>query len=245
LALACGVVSCADLLDIPRGARLAEAPIAPVLEAPPEEPDARCVELVANEDRPPPGAVSTARLAGCVPLSSPGVVRLEGESSTASDADAGSLMPQATPPGDEAGAPCSASQSIGPNGNCYAVLTTFLSWADARQSCRALGERWDLASIRSDQSNRFLAGLLTEEAWIGASDAEREGTWTWVDDGLSFWSGTGDAGSALSGAYVNWATPDPNGGSNSNCARIVPASTGWADLNCAELRGAVCEGPPG
>jgi len=231
-------VSCADVLDVPSHPQLAEAPAAPVPEARPGELDAGSVELVANGDRLEARPFWSPFLLGCVPLRRPGTVSAEAESCAGQGSDA--------PDAGIHDARCSASQFAGPNGNCYAILTTLLSWVDARQSCRALGQRWDLASIRDAQSNQFLAGLSSDEAWIGASDAEQEGTWIWVDDGRPFWSGGGDAGSAVSGAYVNWISPDPNGGTNSNCARVVPASAmGWADLSCAALRGAVCEGPPG
>jgi hypothetical protein len=125
-------------------------------------------------------------------------------------------------------------------------------WSDARASCRSRGDGWALASLRSPQDTEFVAGLLTIEAWIGASDAEVEGTWTWADRGDAFWSGDG-TGSALNGEYANWNSNEPNGGEESDCARILPAGMGvspgltapWADLACTELRGALCEGPPG
>jgi hypothetical protein len=144
-----------------------------------------------------------------------------------------------------------AAASLGPSGNCYLLDATPLSWSDARASCRSRGDGWDLASLRSAQDSAFAAPLLTLDAWIGASDAALEGTWTWTDRGDAFWAGDG-TGSALSGAYANWNSNEPNGGEESDCARILPAGTAvspgltapWADLLCSELRGALCEGPP-
>jgi hypothetical protein len=101
-----------------------------------------------------------------------------------------------------------------------------------------------LASILSADENTFVASLAGAEAWIGASDAQTEATWLWVRDGQPFWRGTA-TGAALNGAYTNWNPSEPNGGSNSNCARIVPElSNTWADLECEMLRPAVCQGPP-
>ncbi|MEO8177640.1 MAG: C-type lectin domain-containing protein [Deltaproteobacteria bacterium] len=144
-----------------------------------------------------------------------------------------------------------AAAGLGPSDNCYLVDTTPHSWSDARASCRALGDGWDLASLRSAQNSAFAAPLLTLEAWIGASDAALEGTWTWVDQGDAFWLGDG-MGSALNGAYANWNSNEPNGAEESDCGRILPAGAAvspgltapWADLSCTELRGALCEGPP-
>jgi hypothetical protein len=145
-----------------------------------------------------------------------------------------------------------APAALGPSGNCYLVDATPRVWSDARASCRARADGWDLASLRSARDSEFAARLLTIEAWIGASDATLEGTWTWADRGDAFWSGDG-TGSTLNGAYANWNSNEPNGGEESDCSRILPAGTAvlpglsapWADLACTELRGALCEGPPG
>jgi hypothetical protein len=144
-----------------------------------------------------------------------------------------------------------AAASLGPSGNCYLVDATPRSWSDALATCQSRGNGWQLASLRSAEDSVFAAQLLTIEAWIGASDATLEGTWTWADRGDALWSGDG-TGSAPSGAYANWNSNEPNGGEESDCARILPAGTGvspglsapWADLACIELRGALCEGPP-
>jgi len=139
---------------------------------------------------------------------------------------------------------CGPSEDLGPNGNCYATVATLLSWDDARVNCRARGDGWDLAAILSESSDRFLAGRVTSEVWIGASDAETEGLWTWVSNGVPFWNGSGLTGRALNGAYENWNSDEPNGGGNSDCARLAPSGgNAWADLECFELRGSICEGP--
>jgi hypothetical protein len=129
-------------------------------------------------------------------------------------------------------------------------VATLLSWEDARLSCRAHAEGWDLAAIRSEATNRFLAEVAPAQAWVGGSDAEDEGTWLWVNEADAFWSGNGLTGSVLNGAFENWNTDEPNGAGNSDCARLVTAPGGvpsalptWADLECFELRGSVCEGP--
>jgi hypothetical protein len=74
----------------------------------------------------------------------------------------------------------------------------------------------------------------------------------WVRIGLPFWQGTGATGSAIDGAYVNWNSDEPNGGTTTNCVRMLsetatgqPLTATWADLTCTELLPAVCEGPAG
>lgn len=170
-------------------------------------------------------------------------------------ADAGvSVTPASTadaasPSTEPLASPCGDVARLGPNGHCYLVEASPRSWSEARAQCQARGAGWDLASLRSPLDSVFAAELLEIEAWVGATDAAVEGQWLWADTAEAFWSGTG-AGQALNGAYTNWNSDEPNGGDNSDCARTLPRSllfprrvAPWADLSCAERRGALCEGP--
>ena len=243
--LACA--SCADLLDIPDHPRLVQAPAESPLGDPPETHAAEAgspPNLAAASD-------ATARDGAPETLTRPVLAAPLSESSSA-DApapleplDAGLPAPDDSPATDAATArlPCATAQRLGPNGACFATVASLLSWPDARQACRELGIGWDLASIRSAAANDFVRGLLQDEAWIGAADQTREGNWRWVSDAALFWRGP-DTGGAVNDAYVNWSAGEPNDNRNSDCARIVPEQNGvWADLECLELRAAVCEGP--
>ena len=42
----------------------------------------------------------------------------------------------------------------------------------------------DLVSIPDKETNAFLTTLTSKQAWIGISDADSEGTWTWSDGTL-------------------------------------------------------------
>jgi hypothetical protein len=137
---------------------------------------------------------------------------------------------------------CTLAEKTGPNGQCYVVVATPLDWDAARANCQARGVGWDLTSIRSATVSAFLASFVVEEAWVGGSDAVTEETWAWVDDGFQFWQGE-DEGQPLNGAFVNWFDDEPNGSESSDCMRLL-IDTRWADLECAELRPSVCEGPP-
>lgn len=147
-------------------------------------------------------------------------------------------------------AACGAGEELGPNGRCYLFALTPATWSAAREACLARGPGWDLASVRSASEAAFLGATLAAEAWIGATDDASEGTWLWVRDGSPFWLGGAD-GAPPAGVYANWNETEPNGGTATNCARALPtgvvsssADAPWADLDCAQLRGAVCEGPP-
>jgi lectin-like protein len=146
--------------------------------------------------------------------------------------------------------PCSAQELLGPNGRCYFFEATLLSWSAARAACQDRGPGWDYVSILSAADAQFLGETLPFEAWIGASDLASEGTWTWAVDDRAFWVG-GQDGAVVGGAYANWNSTEPNGATTTNCARALPSSFGspipdapWADLDCAQLRGAICEAYP-
>jgi Lectin C-type domain len=252
VALWLSAAGCADVLGLPDHPRLVEdmaaSPRGQRLPTPNNELESSDAgpEAVADAGVRPgtgEGAAATPPLQGSIqrPSRTPSTGIRE-----MATPDAGtSAGPTASP---DALAPplvCAASTVLGPDGNCYATLTTPLNWLEARQGCRALGAGWQLASIRSAQINQFLSELVAGESWIGATDMDAEGTWIWIDDGTVFWNGD-DTGNRVNGGFVNWGGTEPNGEDGSNCARMVPDNSGvWADFECEELLSAVCAGPPG
>ena len=192
-ALACA--SCADLLDIPEHPRLPPAPAESPLT---ERPATGTLEVGS----PPQAAAMlepSARAGAPEARAQPGLAEpiARGAETPApfEPLDAGTPPVDAAPAADAAAAPppCAASQSLGPNGDCFATVGSLLSWSAARQACRNLGDGWDLASIRDATVNSFVASLLAGETWIGAADQTREGTWRWVSDGSVFWRGLAGA----------------------------------------------------
>ena len=88
-----------------------------------------------------------------------------------------------------------------------------------------------LVTVTSAAENDFVAGKLSGEGWIGASDRASEGTWRWVtgpegledsgngrhfftqtasDDGTGYGGSTPGGGDAVDGEYNNWASNEPN-----------------------------------
>jgi hypothetical protein len=229
------LASCADVLGIPSDPRLAEEPESPGIETPEVPADPAAANPVSNPPQTTPDSSEQTEPNVLIP---PGNTDELPEPALS---DAGPIQDL----GDAASLQgnCALLQSQGPNGNCFAVLAELKTWADARQSCRELGTGWDLASIRSDAVDQFIANLISDETWIVASDVAQEGRWVWMDDGTAFWDVDTDAG-VVDGEYAHWNSTEPNGGVTTNCARIVPrVGNAWADLPCDNTVAALCEGP--
>jgi hypothetical protein len=95
--------------------------------------------------------------------------------------------------------------------------------------------------IQTPDENRFIAGLLTSRAWIGANDLQTPGQWYWSsatsDSDTQFWSGDADGG-RLDGLLVNWAAGAPGAAS---CATIAPIDGHWSDTDCGQMLGYICQ----
>lgn len=99
----------------------------------------------------------------------------------------------------------------------YALVTGSFTWDEARVDAHSKGGQ--LATVKSasdlDAIKPILAG---NTAWLGASDAETEGQWKWVD------------GTAMD--YSNWASGEPNnGGGDEDALQIYSSPLGkWNDF---------------
>jgi VCBS repeat-containing protein len=103
------------------------------------------------------------------------------------------------------------------------------SWTDARAQASAMGGH--LANITSQAENDFIQNTVKPHvaAWIGASDAAQEGTWTWADGpeaGQTFWLGDGN-GTVVT--YANWWGTEPNGGTSENYG-FIDHNGVWTDV---------------
>ena len=87
------------------------------------------------------------------------------------------------------------------NGHCYGFVDQSLSWYNARDQCKQIGEGYDLVTIENDEENQFLIDRIRNdfdgnEYWIGAKENNNDNGFNWVD------------GSALT--FTNWFINDPN-----------------------------------
>lgn len=102
------------------------------------------------------------------------------------------------------------------NGNYYEVVNTGSTWHDARVACEEKGGH--LAIITSQDEEDFIENLIGDNKsgdiyhyWLGATDEQQEGAWTWLD-GQVFWEGgpAAQGGHSVNGMYQNWLPSQPN-----------------------------------
>jgi hypothetical protein len=129
------------------------------------------------------------------------------------------------------------------SGHYYQLVTSAVSWDDARAAAEAntfRGMQGHLATITSQAENDFVRGLIpaTEipgyAVWLGGSDAGHEGQWQWT-------SGT-EAGQDV--GYTNWNSGEPNnagGGEDSLEMYGFGLSGLWNDQPATSLRYYVVE----
>ncbi len=108
-----------------------------------------------------------------------------------------------------------------------------LSWDDARVAAenRTFQDQPGyLATITSAAENQRIGELgipAGRGAWIGASDAEVEGTWKWVtgpEAGTVFWQDGNPIG------FASWGRGEPNGGEVENYGEFVQLDNAWNDI---------------
>ena len=132
---------------------------------------------------------------------------------------------------------CGACLLAEREGRAYWLCFQGVEWATARLRCLDVGA--DLVVIDEPLENEWLLSQLEGgELWLGASDAEVEGEWTWVD------------GTPLPLDHPNWADGQPDDHFGEDCLRLIAAEDSifgargeWNDQDCLTLLGYICESP--
>ena len=108
----------------------------------------------------------------------------------------------------------------------YLVCSGVLTWAAAADACAVFGLH--LVTINDAAENSLVASLLSETAWIGFSDLDAEGSFTWQD------------GSPVT--FTSWSSGEPNDSNGEDCTHTNWSSPGlWNDLDCGNTEPFVCE----
>ncbi|KAM4611643.1 galactose-specific lectin nattectin-like [Polymixia lowei] len=113
---------------------------------------------------------------------------------------------------------------------CFIFIDSAKTWLEAEAYC--LFEEANLASIHSDNENRFIQALTRGKThnfprtWIGGHDAIQNGLWLW-SDGSRF-------------DYEYWHTGQGQNG-NEQCLEMnFPAEMRWNDFGCTTRLPFVC-----
>lgn len=116
-----------------------------------------------------------------------------------------------------------------------------ISWSQAKiaaENLQFFGIQGYLATITSEEEAQLSGAQSEGTGWIGASDAEQEGSWKWVtgpENGTLFWVGQSN-GVPQNGEFSFWNTDEPNnfGATGEDYAHITDPSIGnlgsWNDL---------------
>ncbi len=105
------------------------------------------------------------------------------------------------------------------NGHYYKWVASSGTWGTAKSGASALGGY--LASVTSASEQSFIVGSVAQSNtafWIGGTDEQTEGTWTWVN-GDSF-------------GYTNWNSGEPNNSGNEDYLMMNTNGT-WNDWNAS------------
>ncbi|KAM4036962.1 asialoglycoprotein receptor 2-like isoform 2-T2 [Anomaloglossus baeobatrachus] len=115
-------------------------------------------------------------------------------------------------------------------GKCYFFSNSQSNWFRARTMC--VLKSADLVVINNENEQKFISGKKNQRTyWIGLTDAEAEGNWTWVD------------GSDYKISYKNWMPNEPNSyrGGEEDCGQVWKEGK-WNDLDCHDrYQYAICE----
>ncbi|XP_028447979.1 galactose-specific lectin nattectin-like [Perca flavescens] len=128
------------------------------------------------------------------------------------------------------GGPCCPSGWTQLGSRCFAFYIQTKTFIGAELFCQTAGG--NLASIHSDKEHGFIKDFINQAtgaqttAWIGGTDAAKEGTWFWSD------------GSNLD--YTSWNAGEPNNLGGENCLTMNWAGVNWNDLACTSKASFVC-----
>ncbi|KAH0628973.1 hypothetical protein JD844_010654 [Phrynosoma platyrhinos] len=115
-------------------------------------------------------------------------------------------------------------------GKCYYFSLQKTSWMDAKVQCEEKHSR--LAIVESMGEQNFLQTRTRHERyWIGLSDRDVEGHWTWLDGRDS------DSG------FTYWARGEPNNDDRGEDCAHLWGDGKWNDVYCTYPCYYICEKP--
>lgn len=117
----------------------------------------------------------------------------------------------------------------------YQFVNSSVTWQVAQTAATAsliFGTAGHLAHSNSATENAYLDAISgANSIHMGGSDGLVNGEWRWVGgeaDGVQFWQGLAN-GSAVGGAYTNWAAGEPNDYNNYESRLMMYNGGSWND----------------
>ncbi|MDR9382315.1 MAG: lectin-like protein, partial [Natronomonas sp.] len=129
------------------------------------------------------------------------------------------------------------------DGHYYEFVSDSVSWKTAKRDAENrshLGLQGYLATLTSQEEDDEIHSQFSGEAWIGASDENKDENWRWVtglENGTLFWKGLED-GSEQNGEYAGWNSGEPNGG---EYYAEINKFDGWNDVLNGNKQGYLVE----
>jgi len=138
---------------------------------------------------------------------------------------------------------CHAATTVAPSqcatadGSVVKFFDTEKSWEKARKFCQStkvMGTAGDLVVDTSNETHKFIDEKVNKLIWVGASDADKEKEWVWVN------------GEIVDLHDKRWADREPNngGGTVQNCMVANYQTHRWDDQSCSWNKPFVCQYTP-
>ena len=128
--------------------------------------------------------------------------------------------------------PCPASYGVlaGAGSHVYRLVATPNAWANQRSTCRAEGNRVQLALPDNAAELQAISTLAAAPSWLDISDASLEGNY--VSSGN------------VAATFLPWAASEPDNSGNQDCVRALLGGLFVETQQCSSLSVAVCECAP-
>lgn len=115
----------------------------------------------------------------------------------------------------------------GGTGHRYKALSGNTIYDTAIDRCAADGAH--LAVVDTAAENAYLAGFITNEAWIGFDDLTEEGVFRWITGAPT--------------DFIGFTGDEPNDANGEDCTYLRPNGT-WNDIGCEDNKRPLCECAP-
>jgi hypothetical protein len=130
------------------------------------------------------------------------------------------------------------------NGHCYLRFNYALIFFDAITQCAKYDTH--LATVTTLKERAFVGALVSDTAWIGGTDTQSEGTWSWVKEVDPWTIYPCDSNQPGCDNNINlWEMGEPNDFSgNEDCLALYKDTHKFFDLSCDEEHLFLCERSP-